>query len=259
MDEDIKNSVQRQFGQAAGHYVTSQVHAQGASLARLVALVNPQPGWRVLDVATGGGHTALAFAAQGCHVTAGDLTLPMLAAARQHATDLQARHLAFCAFDAEHLPFAAETFDAVTCRIAAHHFPDVPRFVRESARVLRPGGLLAVADNLSSGEPRTARFYNDFEKLRDPSHHWAYSMDDWDTFFFAAGLEVLHREQMPKELDFDQWAARMGVAGDDLLRLRVVLLHAPQHERDWLQPLQTGQQITLTLTEGLITGRKAGL
>ena len=38
--------------------------------------------------------------------------------------------------------FADESFDLVTCRIAAHHFPDAQRFLHESARVLRPGGLL---------------------------------------------------------------------------------------------------------------------
>jgi len=45
------------------------------------------------------------------------------------------------------LPFGG-AFDLVTCRIAAHHFADIGRFLRESARALRPGGLLAVVDNV---------------------------------------------------------------------------------------------------------------
>ncbi len=258
MIQHSKGRVQRQFGQHARGYITSQTHAQGYSLERLVELVDPDPAWRVLDIATGGGHTALAFAPLVDLVVAGDLTHEMLLAAREHITNQGVRSVAFCQMDAEHLPFAAETFDCVTCRIAPHHFTDVPRFVREAARVLKPGGLLAVADNLSSGEPKAARFYNDLETLRDPSHHWAYSLDDWDTFFFSAGLEVIHRETFQKRIDFDEWAARMDVTQDDLVRLRVLLLRAPDDRRAWLEPEQIGARIVFKITEGIIIGRKAG-
>ena len=64
-----KSTVQQQFGANAAHYVTSQPHAQGASLARLVELVGPQPDWLLLDVATAAGHTALAFAPHVAHAT----------------------------------------------------------------------------------------------------------------------------------------------------------------------------------------------
>jgi protein-L-isoaspartate O-methyltransferase len=52
------------------------VHAQGPGLARLVELTQPQPEWRVLDVATGAGHTAFAFAPFVREVTAVDITTP---------------------------------------------------------------------------------------------------------------------------------------------------------------------------------------
>ena len=57
-----KSLVQQQFGAHAAAYATSSVHAKGASLGRLVELVRPQPSWQALDVATGAGHTAAAFA-----------------------------------------------------------------------------------------------------------------------------------------------------------------------------------------------------
>jgi ubiquinone/menaquinone biosynthesis C-methylase UbiE len=53
---------QAQFGQNAAEYLTSRPHAQGKSLDRMVALARPQPHWHMLDVATGAGHTAYAFA-----------------------------------------------------------------------------------------------------------------------------------------------------------------------------------------------------
>ena len=54
--------VQKKFGEAAADYAAFAVHAAGPSLARLLELVAPEPRWRVLDVATGARHTALAIA-----------------------------------------------------------------------------------------------------------------------------------------------------------------------------------------------------
>ncbi len=80
---DTKNLVQQQYGAHASAYVTSAVHAQGASLKRLVELIQPQQDWRALDVSTGGGHTALAFAPFVREMIASDLTPEMLAAAEK--------------------------------------------------------------------------------------------------------------------------------------------------------------------------------
>ena len=73
-----KSLVQQQFGAHAAAYATSIVHAKGASLGRLVELVKPEPHWQALDVATGAGHTAAAFAPHVARVIASDLTEEML-------------------------------------------------------------------------------------------------------------------------------------------------------------------------------------
>src|SRR5262245_16989014 len=73
-----KSLVQQQFGAHAAAYATSAVHAKGASLGRLVELVQPQRDWQVLDIATGAGHTAAAFAAHVARVIASDITDEML-------------------------------------------------------------------------------------------------------------------------------------------------------------------------------------
>ena len=67
-----KTLVQQQFGAHAAAYATSAVHAKGASLGRLVELVQPKSDWRALDIATGAGHTAAAFAPHVAHVIASD-------------------------------------------------------------------------------------------------------------------------------------------------------------------------------------------
>ena len=73
-----KSLVQEEFGKTAASYLTSKPHALGKSLERLVALTSPQKGWHVLDVATGGGHVAYAFAPYVARVWATDITQEML-------------------------------------------------------------------------------------------------------------------------------------------------------------------------------------
>lgn len=89
MSEVTKEAVARQFGRAARAYATSAGHAQGSDLAIVLSLLNPQSRWRVLDVATGAGHTALAVAPHVEHVIATDLAPEMIDEARSLAA---ARH-----------------------------------------------------------------------------------------------------------------------------------------------------------------------
>ena len=81
MGQGVHDDVKRQFGKTAQNYVTSSIHAKGGDLKAMLELAGDVSGKKVLDVATGGGHTALTFARAGAEVTATDLTPEMLAAA----------------------------------------------------------------------------------------------------------------------------------------------------------------------------------
>ena len=128
---------QENFGANAREYVTSKPHAQGASLARMVALSNPQPDWRVLDIATGTGHAAYAFAPHVGRVWATDITSEMLAIVREQAQERGLANLRVGYAKAEALPLEDESFDLVTCRIAPHHFDRISAFLDETRRVLK--------------------------------------------------------------------------------------------------------------------------
>jgi ubiquinone/menaquinone biosynthesis C-methylase UbiE len=253
---DTRNLVKQQFGAHAQNYVTSRDHSKGESLERMVELAQPQPDWRVLDVATGGGHTALAFAPHVREVVATDLTPEMLSAAEKFIRGKGISNVIFREADATALPFGDGEFDLVTCRIAPHHFPDCAQFVREMARVLKSGGLAVMVDNVVPENIVAARHVNAFEKLRDPSHHWAYSQADWLSFFAAAGLKVTHTELFRKPLDFDFWAGRMSVDEKTKLQLRVLLQHAPAPAREALGPEFVADKITFYLTEILIAAKR---
>ncbi|WP_119067512.1 class I SAM-dependent methyltransferase [Aggregatilinea lenta] len=257
MPDDIKSLTQRQFAAHADAYVTAQVHASGYSLNRVIELLDPGPNWRVLDVATGGGHTALAVAQRGAWTVSSDLTHAMLLAARKNHAASGQPQIVHARLDAEHLPFAAGRFDAVTCRVAPHHFPDVAQFVREAARVTRPGGVVAVIDQLSPGEPKAARYVNAFERLRDPSHNWAYSEVEWKGFFTGADLTVEHYEDFDTHHALVPWAERMGCNPATIQRLHAMLAQTPPPVAAWMKPaLPAGGEASFVIRQFLMIGRK---
>jgi ubiquinone/menaquinone biosynthesis C-methylase UbiE len=262
-----KSLVQSQFGAHAAAYVTSPVHAKGASLGRLVALVKPQPHWRALDIATAAGHTALAFAPHVAHVTATDITDEMLVEAAQFLAQKGAANVTTAKADAEALPFPDDAFDLVTCRIAPHHFPDVARFVAESWRVLKPGGTFALVDNVSPdassvpGAKKTdlrsaAIAYNAFEKLRDPSHGRCLSGEEWLELIADVGFTVGHHERLAKDMDFQPWAERLGADPATINRLRQILLQDNPALTTFLQPRQVDGALWFTVQEAVIIARK---
>src|SRR5688572_5469936 len=106
-----KSLVQSQFGANAENYAKSRIHAEGESLHRLVELIRPQANWQMLDVATGAGHTAMAFAPHVAHVTATDLTPRMLEVAAGLAQKRGLGNITFKESAAESLPFADASFD----------------------------------------------------------------------------------------------------------------------------------------------------
>lgn len=251
-----KELVQKQFGTHAAAYATSRVHAQGASLKRLVELIQPQADWQVLDVATAAGHTAFAFAPHVAHVIASDLTPEMLVEAEKLGAQRSITNFSTQIADAEALPFPDASFDLVTCRIAPHHFPHIDRFVSEATRVLRPNGLLAVVDNVVPNDTVASRYINAFEKLRDPSHGRALSVDEWLAAFHAAGLTVVHHEVAPKSMEFTPWAERMGATPETITELRRLLAEAPATAAAFFQTYSTDQDLFFNLDEAIILGRK---
>lgn len=255
---DPKAASRRQFGANAAHYASSAPHAKGGSLRRLVELLAPTPELRVLDVATGAGHTALTLAPFVDSVVATDLTEEMLAVAAGLAAERGLDNVSFQTADAEDLPFPDASFDLVTCRIAPHHFPDVPRFLAESARVLRPAGRLAVVDNVVPDEPRAATFVNAFERHRDPSHVRCLSRAEWAAGFARAGFRVTHDEVADKPMRFSAWLANMSVEGQRAAELRAMLRQAPAEAKAFLLPAFSDDDATFRLEEALLIGEKAG-
>lgn len=254
---DTKDLVKQQYGAHAQGYVTSTVHAQGESLKRLVELIQPQKNWRVLDVSTGGGHTALAFAPFVREVVASDLTPQMLEVAEKFIRGKAVTNVEFKIADAENLPFGDAEFDLVTNRIALHHYPDAPKAIHEFARVLKNGGVLGFTDNTVPPNKQLAGYINHFEKLRDPSHNWCYPMERLQRYFEEAGLMVEQTEaNMMKEMEFEAWANRMGCTEETKKELLRLLDTAPPDAREFFNPHVENDKLLFSIRETILIARK---
>jgi demethylmenaquinone methyltransferase/2-methoxy-6-polyprenyl-1,4-benzoquinol methylase len=100
-----------------------------------------KPGDRVLDLAAGTGVSTVELARGGATAVACDFSLGMLRAGR-----MKRRRVRFVAGDAARLPFGDGVFDAVVISFGLRNVSDVPRALREMARVVRPGGRLVICE-----------------------------------------------------------------------------------------------------------------
>ena len=111
---------------------------------QLAESANLQAGWRVLDVATGSGNAAIAAARRGCDVVGVDYVPALLQRGRERAA-VEHLPIEFVEGDAENLPFASASFDAVLSIYGSMFAPDHKKVATELARVVKPGGTIALA------------------------------------------------------------------------------------------------------------------
>jgi len=140
MDRTVERNAFRSFERAGWQRVFEDYHEAFAGLT--VQAVNPlldvlraAPGRLLLDVATGPGYVASAARKRGVRVTAVDFARAMLTRARD-----QCPVVAFCEADAEDLPFATASFDAVAMNFGLLHLGEPERAIAEAFRVLARGG-----------------------------------------------------------------------------------------------------------------------
>jgi SAM-dependent methyltransferase len=181
-------------------YRAATEHASGEDLEIIVRWCGAGPAVDVLDVATGGGHTANALRAAGCKVVTVDSAPGM-------APDVISR--------AEELPFGDDSFDVAVSRIAPHHFADVRAALAEMARVAQ---CVVIEDTLYVSED-----VEQAERLRDPTHVRSYSDREWRGHFEAAGLDVEDVAFVEKRRALGDWLARTGCAGEEADRVRSLL------------------------------------
>ena len=207
-----KEDIARQFDRMSQAYADNPGHARGADLEIVLDFLQPNSEMRVLDLATGPGHTAAAIAPFVREVIASDIAPAMLERAAELATRRGLANMRVERIDAESIGYPDASFDAVTVRVAPHHFLDVGKAVREVARVLRPGGVFVLEDSVAPDDRRLDDYLNALERLRDPTHVRSLNRVEWEAHLRDAHLDLARTAIYRKEHGVDEWLATAGVA-----------------------------------------------
>ncbi len=160
-----------------------------ALLARIVALIDPQPGHHHLDVACGTGLVARCFRGRVARQVGLDLTPAMAEQARGVLDELVIGR-------AEQMPFADASFDSVTCRQGIQ-FMDAPAALAEMVRVTRPGGRICSIDLCAHDDSDRADTF-EILRLRNPARR---------NFFLAGDVPRLLEEAGCSRVDFHRWSS----------------------------------------------------
>jgi len=191
----------------------------------------------VVDVACGPGTFTRPFAPRVRSAVGVDLTPAMIEKARAESAQAGLTNIEFVTGDVYALPFADCVAGVVACGYAFHHMTEPARALAEMARVLRPGGRVAIADIIVPEGPGGA-IQNAIERARDPSHTNAQSVAQFHTLIRDAGLRLLSEESRQHWYDFNLWMRNAGIApGDaDYVQVRRMMEKIMAHDVSGLQP-----------------------
>ncbi len=173
-----RNDSMAYFGRVAGEWdeIRAQLFGSDFTASALVSLLPSD--WVVADIGCGTGNAAELLAPRVEKVLAVDASDVMLDAARDRLSRFD--NVEFVRADATGLPFDDDTVDAVMCLLVLHHLADPGAAMREFARVVKPGGRVAVVD----------MYRHDREEFVEQMGHAHLGFRDADvsSMFIDAGL-----------------------------------------------------------------------
>ncbi len=200
---------------ASGEETVAQ--ASAAMTRHLLQLAGVEAGLRVLDIACGFGGTLRILARLGCQAKGIDVSRNCVDHAREANADAGlGERIEVAVGDFHAIDSAPDTWDAVVCQEAIIHSPDRPRVFAEVFRVLRPGGVFACSDILTSETADIPTVEAAYARLGASA---GATINDYQTMAAGAGLEVVHVEERLSDIriHYDKLAVQLAepVAGID--------------------------------------------
>ncbi len=252
-----KDRVREEFTRQANEYAAAPVIRDVDHIEKLISVVAPNREARVLEIATGPGHVAMAFAKVVREVIGVDLTEAPLKIAERMRTERGLNNVSFRVADVEaRLPFDDNAFDVVVCRFAVHHFENPAIVFAEMARVCRIDGTVAVEDLISSEHPHRAEYYNRFERLRDTSHTRALALSEMVKTLASAGLEIMRFESSALKNPVDRWFVSGHTTPDREGEARAMIERDLVEDLSGARPSRVDGELFFTHRLAIVTARK---
>ncbi|MGH7949226.1 MAG: class I SAM-dependent methyltransferase [Candidatus Binataceae bacterium] len=251
-----KKLVRAEFTRQAEEYAAAPGIRDTDHIAKLIAQVAPRPDARVLEVASGPGHVALAFAKVCREVVGLDLTAAPVAIAERLKRERGITNARFELGDAEKLPFRDAEFDVVICRFAVHHFARPKTVVGEMVRVCKPDGTVAMEDMIASEHPARAAYHNRFERLRDTSHTRTLPLSELARVMASAGLEIVRFSSDGLKNPVEHWLANAHAEPDRAAKARAMIERDLREDLSGTHPVRVDGQLYFTHRIAIVVGRK---
>jgi ubiquinone/menaquinone biosynthesis C-methylase UbiE len=178
----------------------------------------------VLDVCGGAGHLSRRLADRAREFVVIDLTPEVMDAGRRGAEDEGVQNVRFVEGDAAAMPFEDHSFDVAVSRFAFHHLENPEAVAQEMARVVRPGGHVAIVDMVDGGDR-----HNELERLRDPSHTNALAEEELMSLLRGVGASIVARDERRQAIPAKPWLERAHTTTEEAGEQVLDALHEELH------------------------------
>lgn len=176
--EQTKHGFEESF--RVGAYYNKQTR-DDMHLELILRSIQAEPGMRILDLGTGSGYLAFAFADKykQVEVVGLDIVENTLEQNRRKAELEGINNLHFISYDGMDFPFDNNSFDVVITRYALHHFPAINDTFREISRVLKKNGIFFLSDPTPNDDD-IERFVDEYMQMKKDGHIKFYTKDEWN-------------------------------------------------------------------------------
>jgi len=208
MSGAYEDAIRSEFTHQSTSFGTAAAMTSARTLGALVELVPEDSQARWIDVACGPGVVSRAMAGRVGSVCGVDLTPAMVEEAELRVREEDIENVSVALGDATALDFPHAAFDGAITRLSLHHIPIPGRVIAEMARVVRPGGWVALSDLAADCDREASAWREEIERLRDPSHWACHTPERLRDMAAAAGLVVEQEDLVDVDIGFEDWLAR---------------------------------------------------